>query len=98
MRRSVPVRRRARFVRWRKTINADAANATATAGAGLPTAYAIGGRVSVASIEPSETYLVNQTVARKIAMTGGTTAGVRIEKTPQAVATPLPPRKRNHTG
>jgi hypothetical protein len=43
-------------------------------------------------------YFVSQTVAAKIASAGGTASGVSNEKTPHAVATPLPPRKRSQTG
>src|SRR5581483_5659894 len=91
IRRSVPMRSRARFDRWRKTMMPEAAIAAMTAAGALPTRYAIGGNASVASSEPSEMYFVSATAARKIARTGGTTAGVSTENTPHAVATPLPP-------
>jgi len=61
-RRSVPVLRRITFDRWRNTISTQAAEATATTDAGLPSAYAIGGSASVASTEASEMYFVIQTV------------------------------------
>ena len=48
----------------------------ATAGAGLPSAYASGGSASDASTDPSEMYFVSQTTAAKIASAGGTASGV----------------------
>ncbi len=51
-----------------------------------------------AATDPSEMYLVTHTVTMKIANAGGTASGVSTEKTPHAVATPLPPRNRSHTG
>src|SRR5689334_9868320 len=72
--------------------------AATTAGAGLPAAYATDGRTMDASTDPAETYFVAQTVAMNTANAGGTATGVRIENTPQAVATPFPPRNRSHTG
>ncbi len=77
-----------------------AADATApsTADHELPSAYAIGGSASVASVEPSEMYFVSHTTVVKIAMASVMAIGVTTRNTPQAVATPLPPRKRSHTG
>ena len=43
-------------------------------------------------------YFVSQATAMKMASAGGTASGVSTEKTPHAVATPLPPRNRSHTG
>ena len=59
---------------------------------------ASGGRAIDASTDPSEMYFVIQTAATNTASAGGTASGVRIENTPQAVATPLPPRNRSQTG
>ena len=56
-RRSVPVHSRLRFDRCLKTMSAAAAAAAITAGAGLPSAYAIGGSAIDASTDPSEMYL-----------------------------------------
>src|SRR5437588_5110078 len=91
-RRSVPVRSRPTFERCRNTISTHAAQATMTTGSGLPVAYAMGGSASDARTDPSDTYLVIQTVLTKTASTGATAAGVKIANTPHAVATPLPPR------
>ena len=60
--------------------------------------YAIGGSATDASTDPTEMYLVSQAVTRKTASAGGTASGASTVKTPQAVATPLPPRNRSHTG
>ena len=76
----------------------DAASAAASTGAGLPVAYAIGGSATDARIDPTEMYRVIQTALRKTASAGPTASGVSTAKTPHAVATPLPPRKRSHTG
>src|SRR5437764_14317046 len=97
-RRSVPVRRRPTLERCRNTISTQAAHATTTTGSGLPVAYAMGGSASDASTDPSDTYLVIQTVPPKTASTGATAAGVKTAKTPHAVATPLPPRKCSQNG
>src|SRR5262245_55472843 len=98
IRRSVPVRRRATFDRCRNTMMVADASAAATAGAGLPSAYASGGSASDPSTDPREMYLVSQTTAAKIASAGGSARGVSTEKTPHAVATPLPPRNLSQIG
>ena len=72
--------------------------AASTAGAGLPSAYASGGSAIDATTDPSEMYFVSQTTTAKIASAGGIASGVSTVKTPQAVATPLPPRNRSQTG
>src|SRR3990170_4402942 len=64
-RRSVPMRKRTRFDRCRKTMSAHAAAAVTTIEVGLPVAYAMVGSESDASIDPSETYFVSQTVPMK---------------------------------
>ena len=43
-------------------------------------------------------YFVSHTATTKMPRAGGIANGVNTEKTPQAVATPFPPRKRSHTG
>ena len=68
------------------------------AGGGAPAAYASGGSATDASTDPSEMYFVTHTAATKTASAGGRASGVSIANTPHAVATPLPPRKRSHTG
>src|SRR6185503_19766256 len=95
---SVPVRSRRTFERWRKTISAAAEAAATTIGGGLPSAYASGGSAIDAATEPSEMYLVSQTTATNTASAGGRANGVSTANTPQAVATPLPPRNLSHSG
>jgi hypothetical protein len=94
----VPARRRTTFDRWRKRISAQAAQAATTAESGPPVANTIGGRATVASTDPSDTYFVTHTVPAKTASAGMIAAGARTAKTPHAVATPLPPRKRSQKG
>ena len=60
--------------------------------------YAIGPSASVAIRLPSEMNPVAHTVTTKSTRAGSIAHGVSTEKTPQAVATPLPPRNRSHTG
>src|SRR5438876_11449250 len=98
MRRSVPARSRSTLDRCRNTMMAEAAHAAPTAAAELPVRYASGGNAMEAMSEPSEMYFVIHTTARNSANAGGAASGVKTEKTPQAVATPLPPRNRTHTG
>jgi hypothetical protein len=43
-------------------------------------------------------YLVALVVTANIVSAGSTADGVKTENTPQAVATPFPPRNRSHTG
>src|SRR5262249_23731031 len=95
MRRSVPSQTRARFERCRNTINAAAAAAVSTTGVGVPIAYAIGGNAADASTDPTDMYFVTQAEIRKTARAGGNATGASAANTPHAVATPLPPRKRN---
>src|SRR5207237_3246053 len=97
-RRSVPVRMRPTLPRWRNTMISDAADAAITAGAELPSIYASGGSAMDARTDPREMYFVSQTATAKIASAGASASGVSIEKTPQAVATPLPPRNPSQTG
>jgi hypothetical protein len=79
-------------------MRADAAHAEATAGAEPPAQYAIGGSASDARTDASEMYFVSHTVSAKIVKAGTVADGVKTEKTPHAVATPFPPRKRSQTG
>src|SRR5258706_10687636 len=81
-RRSVPMRKRARFERCRKTMSAHAATAAATTGVELLVAYAIVGRASDASIDPSETYLVSQAAPMKMTSAGKAATGARIANGP----------------
>jgi len=53
---------------------------------------------SDASTDPSEMYFVTDTVAAKMTSATGIANGISIEKTPHAVATPLPPRNRSQIG
>src|SRR5580704_17430538 len=97
-RRSRPICRRVRFERCLKMISADAAHADTIAGPGLPVQYAIGGSAIDARTDASEMYFVDHTVSAKIIRAGTVADGVSTEKTPHAVATPFPPRKRSQTG
>ena len=66
-------------------------------GASMP--YAIGPSASVAIRLPREMNRVAHTVGDEEQRRPAAIAhGVSTEKTPQAVATPLPPRNRSHTG
>src|SRR5207244_13560830 len=93
-----PGGRAATVERRRSSRSGDAARATGTPGAGRPVAYAMAGSATFATSEPNEMYFVSHTAPAKISNAGGTAAGVRIEKTPHAVATPLPPRHRSQIG
>src|SRR5438093_5811178 len=75
-----------------------AAPATATIGEGLPRAYAMGGSAAEARTDPTDMYFVSQAEIRNTRTAGGTAIGASAAKTPQAVATPFPPRNRSQTG
>jgi hypothetical protein len=73
-------------------------NAAITVISSAPVRIANGPRSADATTEPSEMYLVHQTVTRKMMPPIAAAWGARIENTPHVVATPLPPRKPNQTG
>ena len=72
--------------------------AASTTAIGSPVIHAAGGSATVAAIEPSETYRVNQTMTRKSPAAMAVAIGVSTAKTPAATATPFPPWNRSHTG
>src|SRR6185369_687128 len=56
------------------------------------------GIIAAPTIDPSDTYLVVTTIARKTTPAHNTATGASTRKAPAPVATPLPPRNPNHTG
>src|SRR5262249_47055086 len=99
---SVPSRSRRIFPRWAKTIKAaipiEVAIKTLKSSLEAYRSNTNMGMQMAATIDPSDTYLVNQTTTRKTTAAPAMVHGARIRKTPIAVATPLPPRKCNQTG
>src|SRR5688572_27726664 len=67
-------------------------------GADLSVNQASVGIATVAAIEPSDTYRQIHTVSTNSVAEIAVASGASIQNTPHAVATPLPPWKRNHTG
>src|ERR1019366_2182467 len=59
---------------------------------------AANGNTAAATMLPSETYRVTATMATKSAKTTRIAVGAMLRNAPTAVATPLPPLKRSHTG
>src|SRR5690606_19319893 len=97
-RRSVRLSSRRRLPRWRNVITAATAAAPPVIGGVPPVASTSGGSASAAMSEPSDTYRVAQSPTVKIAAAATVASGARTPNAPQVTATPLPPRKRSHTG
>ena len=56
------------------------------------------GRATAERIDARETYFESAKAAMKTTSAARAAHGASVRKTPKAVATPLPPLKRSHTG
>lgn len=102
---SVPCCKRRIFSRCAKMIKAAIRVAAKSVGQKLSTelispccSQIRSGIVEAATIEPSETYRVANTISRKTIPEAPKASGASTRKTPTPVATPLPPRNPNQTG
>ena len=95
--RSVPARSRVILAWCFSTMTAATAAAASVTRVGSCHA-AVPTSATVAASEPSETMRVLHTTAMNTTMAAAAAMGASTTKAPLAVATPLPPRKRSHTG
>ena len=97
-RRSTPVRSRVRLVRCLNTISAAATVAAVTVALELPARYAIGGKASAASTDPSEMYLRDGNGGGEKRQRGRQRERRQHRERPRCGGHPLPPRNRSQTG
>ena len=95
---SVPAARRPGLSRWRRRTISVIPPVAATIGHGLPSAQITAGAGREAPIEANETIRETPKISTKAVATHKAAPGQSPSRTPNPVATPLPPRKRRNTG